>query len=141
MREFGDRKSACPRKAPLAEQGRGSSNGLVVRVQRSPSCQQCPFELRPVAVPLGALTVALQIRHIHSGCTPAAITRNAVIGATDSLVSQIVEVITGGEFDWLGFYFPDYLADLEFFGTHVLPRLVERGVGLQHSQVPTLVPI
>jgi pyrimidine oxygenase len=78
------------------------------------------------------------LKNFPDGRTPAAITRNAVVGNADALVEQIIAVITGGEFDWLGFYFPDYIADLEFFGTHVLPRLVERGIARQYSPSPSL---
>ena len=72
-------------------------------------------------------------RNFPDGRTPAAITRNTVVGAPDSLVDQIEDVIVDGQFDWLGFYFPDYIADLEIFGREVMPRLVERGVGVSHS--------
>jgi pyrimidine oxygenase len=77
-------------------------------------------------------------KNFPDGRTPAAITRNAVIGSVDSLVEQISTIVAEGEFDWLGFYFPDYLADLELFGREVLPRLVRNGVGLQHSPRPSL---
>jgi pyrimidine oxygenase len=80
------------------------------------------------------------LKNFPDGRTPAAITRNAVVGSADSLVEQITNVIVSGEFDWLGFYFPDYITDLEFFGRRVLPKLVAAGVGLQHSLKPTLLP-
>jgi pyrimidine oxygenase len=72
-------------------------------------------------------------RNFPDGRTPAAITRNAVVGCAESLVDQIQKVVQGGEFDWLGFYFPDYIEDMRIFGLDVLPRLVERGVGVSHS--------
>jgi pyrimidine oxygenase len=78
------------------------------------------------------------LKNFPDGRTPAAITRNAVVGSADTVVEQITELIAGGEFDWLGFYFPDYIADLEFFGREVMPRLVRAGVGLQHSPRPVL---
>jgi pyrimidine oxygenase len=78
-------------------------------------------------------------RNVAQGGTPAAITRNALVGSVDTLVEQIAAVIEDGEFDWLGFYLPDYLADLEVFGRHILPRLVEAGVGVSFSPRPTLV--
>jgi pyrimidine oxygenase len=77
-------------------------------------------------------------RNFPDGRTPAAITRNSVIGSPQTLANQLEDVIHGGDFDWLGFYFPDYLADLGIFGREVLPRLVERGVGLAHSTSVTL---
>src|SRR5262249_25647718 len=77
-------------------------------------------------------------RNLPDGRTPAAITRNAVVGCPDSLVDQIENVIDGGEFDWLGFYFPDYIQDMRVFGEQVLPKLVARGVGLAHSTAITL---
>jgi alkanesulfonate monooxygenase SsuD/methylene tetrahydromethanopterin reductase-like flavin-dependent oxidoreductase (luciferase family) len=79
------------------------------------------------------------LKNFPDGRTPAAMTRNAVIGSVDSLVSQIADVVAGGEFDWLGFYFPDYIADLEVFGRDVLPRLVDAGIGLRHTPCPALV--
>ncbi len=78
------------------------------------------------------------LKNFPDGRTPAAITRNAVVGSVETLVEQITDVIEGGDFDWLGFYFPDYIADLEVFGRHVLPRLVASGVGLAHSARPSL---
>jgi pyrimidine oxygenase len=77
-------------------------------------------------------------KNFPDGRTPAAITRNAVVGSVDTLVEGVVDVIEGGQFDWLGFYFPDYIRDLEIFGRQVLPRLVERGAGLSHTPKPTL---
>jgi pyrimidine oxygenase len=78
------------------------------------------------------------LKNFPDGRTPAAITRNVVVGSVDSLVRQISAVVEEGQFDWLGFYFPDYVADLEVFGREVLPRLVAEGVGLSHTAVPTL---
>jgi pyrimidine oxygenase len=80
------------------------------------------------------------LKNFPDGRTPAAITRNAVVGCAESLVEQITDVIVGGEFDWLGFYFPDYIADLEFFGRRVLPSLVAAGVGLRDSPLPAVAP-
>jgi pyrimidine oxygenase len=77
-------------------------------------------------------------RNFPDGRIPAAITRNAVVGCCESLVEQIQDVIEGGDFDWLGFYFPDYIEDLRVFGQEVLPKLVARGVGLAHSPTITL---
>jgi hypothetical protein len=56
----------------------------------------------------------------------AAITRNAVAGGCASLVDQIQDVIEGGDFDWLGFDFPDYFEDLRVFAHDVLPKLLAR---------------
>ena len=78
------------------------------------------------------------LKNFPDGRTPAAITRNAVVGSIDTLVKQISELIEDGDFDWLGFYFPDYVADLEVFGRQVLPRLVASGVGLSHTARPSL---
>jgi hypothetical protein len=77
-------------------------------------------------------------RNFPDGRTPSAITRNALIGSPTTLVEGIIDVITGGDFDWLGFYLPDYVADLEFFGCEVLPRLVAQGVGVSSSPHPIL---
>jgi pyrimidine oxygenase len=77
-------------------------------------------------------------RNLPDGRTLVAITRNAVIGCPDSLVDQIQDVIERGDFDWLGFYFPDYIEDLRVFGQQVLPKLVARGVGRAHSSAITL---
>jgi alkanesulfonate monooxygenase SsuD/methylene tetrahydromethanopterin reductase-like flavin-dependent oxidoreductase (luciferase family) len=61
-----------------------------------------------------------------------------VTGAPETLARKIEELIEAGDFDWLGFYFPDYIADLEVFGREVLPLLVERGIGLRNTAHPTL---
>ncbi len=72
------------------------------------------------------------------GRTATAVTRSTVAGSPETLADKIVDVVEGGDFDWLGFYFPDYIADLEVFGREVLPRLVERGIGLRGTAYPTL---
>jgi pyrimidine oxygenase len=69
---------------------------------------------------------------------PIAVTRSSVVGGVDTLVEKIARVVEDSQFDWVSLYFPDYIADLELFGREVLPRLVERGVALQHSEKPTL---
>ena len=78
-----------------------------------------------------------RLKNFPDGRTPAAITRNRIAGNVDAMVEGVTAVVEGGEFDWLGFYFPDYVADLEIFGREVLPRLVARGVGLSHTPHPT----
>jgi hypothetical protein len=55
-------------------------------------------------------------------------------------VEQIEDVIEEGDFDWLGFYFPDYIADLDVFGRQILPQLVAKGIGLSHSPKPSFAP-
>jgi pyrimidine oxygenase len=72
------------------------------------------------------------------GRTPVAVTRSAVTGAPETLARKIADLIEAGDFDWLGFYFPDYIRDLEVFGREVLPLLVERGIGLRGTPRPTL---
>jgi pyrimidine oxygenase len=72
------------------------------------------------------------------GRAPVAVTRSMVTGAPETLARKIADLIEGGDFDWLGFYFPDYIADLEVFGREVLPLLVERGIGLRGTAHPTL---
>jgi pyrimidine oxygenase len=79
------------------------------------------------------------LKNFPDGRTPAAITRNAVVGSVDSLVRGIADIVEGGQFDWLGFYFADYIADLEVFGRQVLPRLVDAGLGLSFSTSPSLI--
>ena len=78
------------------------------------------------------------LKNFPDGKMPAAITRNVVAGSVDSLVRQIAAIVEEGDFDWLGFYFPDYVADLDVFGREVLPRLVADGVGRAHTLRPTL---
>jgi pyrimidine oxygenase len=58
-----------------------------------------------------------------------AITRSAAVGEPDTIADVLVDVIENGQFDCIGMYFPDYIADLETFGKEVLPRLAERGYG------------
>jgi pyrimidine oxygenase len=72
------------------------------------------------------------------GRTPAAVTRSRITGTPATLATKIAELVDAGDFDWLGFYFPDYIADLEVFGREVLPLLVERGIGLRGTPRPTL---
>jgi len=72
------------------------------------------------------------------GRTPIAVTRSAVTGTPQTLARKIAELVDAGDFDWLGFYFPDYIADLEIFGREVLPLLVENGVGLRGTARPIL---
>lgn len=79
-----------------------------------------------------------QRRLFPDGKTPVAVTRNTVAGTPETLAEKIADVVQGGDFDWLGFYFPDYIADLEIFGREVLPLLVKRGVGRSGTARPTL---
>ena len=72
------------------------------------------------------------------GRTPAAVTRSRITGTPATLATKIADLVDAGDFDWLGFYFPDYIADLEVFGREVLPLLVERGIGLRGTPRPTL---
>jgi len=72
------------------------------------------------------------------GRTPAAVTRSRITGTPETLANKIAELVDAGDFDWLGFYFPDYIADLEVFGREILPLLVERGIGLRDTARPTL---
>ena len=72
------------------------------------------------------------------GRTPAAVTRSRITGTPETLAKKIAELVDAGDFDWLGFYFPDYIADLEVFGREILPLLVERGIGLRDTARPTL---
>jgi pyrimidine oxygenase len=81
-----------------------------------------------------------QLKNSLDGRTPSAITRNAIVGSPDTLVRGIAQLVEHGQFDWLGFYFPDYLADLEVFGRQVLPRLVDAGLGLAHTPLPSFTP-
>jgi pyrimidine oxygenase len=85
-------------------------------------------------------SVRRQVAHWfgEQGTTPQAITRDAVVGSVDSLVDQIADTVRGGDFDWVALYLPDYIEDLEVFGREVLPRLVKRGIALQHSPHPRL---
>ena len=46
--------------------------------------------------------------------------RSIVTGSPETLARKIAELIEEGDFDWLGFYFADYIADLEVFGREVL---------------------
>ena len=72
------------------------------------------------------------------GRTPAAVTRSRITGTPETLATKIADLVDAGDFDWLGFYFPDYIADLEVFGHEVLPLLVKRGIGLRNTPKPTL---
>jgi pyrimidine oxygenase len=72
------------------------------------------------------------------GRTPAAVTRSRITGTPETLATKIADLVDAGDFDWLGFYFPDYIADLEVFGREILPLLVERGIGLRNTPKPTL---
>ena len=71
-----------------------------------------------------------QLRHMHSddGRKPIAVTKSAVVGSVETVTDMLVDVVEGGQFDWLGLYLPDYIADLEIFGREVLPRLVDKGI-------------
>jgi pyrimidine oxygenase len=46
-----------------------------------------------------------------------------VVGAPDTVVEQIEEVLDGGDLDGLMLIFPDFHADLDAFGQLVMPRL------------------
>ena len=56
-----------------------------------------------------------------------------------TLADKIADVVERGDFDWLSFYFPDYLNDVKTFGEEVLPRLVDRGIGLRGTEKPSLL--
>jgi pyrimidine oxygenase len=77
-------------------------------------------------------------RMFPDGRTPAAMSRNTVTGTPEHLAEKIADVIERGDFDWLAFYFPDYLADLEIFGREVLPVLVKEGIGRKDTPKPSL---
>jgi pyrimidine oxygenase len=79
-----------------------------------------------------------QLKNSLDGRAPSAMTRNAIVGSPETLFRGVAELIEQAQFDWLGFYFPDYLADLDVFGRQVLPRLVDAGLGLAHTSVPSL---
>ncbi|MBM4420067.1 MAG: LLM class flavin-dependent oxidoreductase [Chloroflexi bacterium] len=76
--------------------------------------------------------------HFPDGKTPQAVSRSRLVGSPDTLVEKVADLIERGQFDWLVFYFPDYLRDVETFGKEVLPKLVARGVGRMNTPHPTL---
>jgi pyrimidine oxygenase len=73
------------------------------------------------------------------GKHPIAVTRSNVTGSPATLADKIADVVERGDFDWLSFYFPDYLNDVKTFGEEVLPRLVDRGIGLRGTEKPSLL--
>ena len=71
-----------------------------------------------------------QMRHMRSedGSKPIAVSKASVVGSVETCVDKIVDVIEGGQFDWICLYMPDYLNDLKLFGEEILPRLAARGI-------------
>ena len=53
---------------------------------------------------------------------------------------QIIDVVEGGDFDWICLYMPDYLGDLEIFGREILPRLAAKGIAPEPGTFSPLVP-
>ena len=83
-----------------------------------------------------------QLRHMTSkdGSKPIAVSKSSVVGSVDTCVDQIIDVVEGGDFDWICLYMPDYLGDLEIFGREILPRLAAKGIAPEPGTFSPLVP-
>jgi pyrimidine oxygenase len=59
------------------------------------------------------------------------------VGSAVSIARQLQEVIIDGDFDGFVLTFPDFIADLQFFGQRVLPLMADAGFArpLQHVSV------
>lgn len=60
--------------------------------------------------------------------TPLAVTRNALVGTPERIARELAQVVLEGDLDWVGFYLPDYIKDLEIVATQVLPLLPQYGI-------------
>ena len=49
------------------------------------------------------------------------------VGNAVSIAQQLQEVIIDGDFDGFVLTFPDFIADLQFFGQRVLPLMADAG--------------
>jgi len=60
------------------------------------------------------------------------------VGSAVSIAQQLQEVIMDGDFDGFVLTFPDFIADLQFFGQRVLPLMVDAGFARPlHHVAPT----